>query len=214
MKILPLNRDTSVFQEVNQEYPGLKKINDGPSMYAISQFLTNEECDKLIESTTPRLSTSIVIDPKGKMTTEHRTSETAYLTKIEGNWLSEKVCKLLNIPKNKQEPIQVARYSPGQFYKAHYDSFDEETESGKKCIGNSGQRVATVLIYLNQPSSGGGTNFPHAGIRIKPKKGTALIFFPCSIDGKMDPYTLHSAEDAVDEKWVSQIWVRQNSMLT
>jgi hypothetical protein len=115
----------------------------------------------------------------------------------------------LNISKNKQEPIQVARYFPGQFYKAHYDSFDEETETGKTCIGNSGQRVATVLIYLNQPSSGGGTNFPHAGIRVKPKKGTAIIFFPCTVDGKMDPYTLHSAEDAIDEKWVSQIWIRQ-----
>jgi prolyl 4-hydroxylase len=211
MKILPLDRSNAVFQNVNLEYPGLQKINDGPTMFAINQFLTNEECDKLIQTMTPRLSKSTVVDPQGKMTTGLRTSETAYLTKIEGSWLSEKVCKLLDIPKNKQEPIQVARYSPGQFYKAHYDSFDEETESGRTCIGTSGQRVATVLIYLNQPSSGGGTNFPHAGVRIKPKKGTALIFFPCTVDGKMDPYTLHSAEDAVDEKWVSQIWIRQKS---
>jgi prolyl 4-hydroxylase len=212
MKILPLNRDIAVFQEVNTDYPGLKKINDVPTMYAIHQFLSMEECDKLIEKTTPRLSTSVVIDPKGKISTDVRTSETAYLTKLEGNWLSEKVCKLFNIPKNRQESIQIARYSPGQFYKAHYDSFDEETEAGASCIGNAGQRVATVLIYLNQPSSGGGTNFPHAGIRVKPKKGTAIIFFPCSLDGKMDPYTLHSAEDAIDEKWVSQIWIRQRAI--
>lgn len=209
MKILPLDRSTAVFQEVNLDYPGLKKINDAPNMFAINQFLTEEECDKLITMMTPRLSKSTVVDPKGKMSTELRTSETAYLTKLEGNWLSERVCKILNINKSKQESIQVARYSPGQYYKAHYDSFDEETESGKNCIGTAGQRVATVLIYLNQPSSGGGTNFPHAGIRVKPKKGTAIIFFPCTVDGKMDPYTLHSAEDAVDEKWVSQIWIRQ-----
>jgi prolyl 4-hydroxylase len=212
MKILPLNRDTAIFQEVNLDYPNLKKINDSPNMFAISQFLSNEECDKLIEMTIPRLSKSIVVDPQGKISTDLRTSETSYLTKLEGSWLSEKVCKLLNISKNKQEPIQVARYSPGQFYKAHYDSFDEETESGINCIGKAGQRVATVLIYLNQPSSGGGTNFPHAGIRMKPKKGTAIIFFPCTVDGKMDPYTLHSAEDTVDEKWVSQIWIRQRAI--
>jgi prolyl 4-hydroxylase len=212
MKILPLDRSTAVFQEVNLDYPNVRKINDSPIMYAVSQFLTEEECNKLIETMTPKLRKSEVIDPKGKMTTDLRTSETAYLTKIEGSWLSEKVCKLLNISKNKQEPIQIARYSPGQYYKAHYDSFDEETDSGKTCIGNSGQRIATVLIYLNQPSSGGGTNFPHAGIRVKPKKGTALIFFPCTVDGKMDPYTLHSAEDAIDEKWVSQIWIRQRAI--
>jgi len=212
MKILPLDRSSAVFQEVNLDYPGVQKLNDAPTMFAVRQFLTEEECNKLIEMMTPRLKKSEVIDPKGKMTTDLRTSETAYLTKLEGNWLSEKVCKLLNIPKSRQEPIQVARYSPGQYYKAHYDSFDEETETGKMSIGTAGQRVATVLIYLNHPSSGGGTNFPHAGIRVKPKKGTAIIFFPCTIDGKMDPYTLHSAEDAVDIKWVSQIWIRQKSL--
>ena len=212
MKILPLHRDTAVFQEVNLDYPNVKKINDAPTMFCISQFLSNEECDKLTSLMLPRLSKSIVLDPKGKISTDVRTSETSYLTKLEGRWLSEKVCNLLNIPKNRQEPIQVARYSPGQFYKAHYDSFDEETESGLNCIGNAGQRVATVLIYLNQPSSGGATNFPHAGIRVKPKKGTAILFFPCTVDGKMDPYTLHSAEDAGDEKWVSQIWIRQRAM--
>ena len=44
MKILPLHRETAVFQEVNLEYPNLNKINDSPTMYAINQFLSEEEC--------------------------------------------------------------------------------------------------------------------------------------------------------------------------
>lgn len=33
----------------------------------------------------------------------------------------------------------------------------------------------------------------------------------CVADGKLDPQALHAAEDCgvVDEKWVSQVWLRQ-----
>jgi prolyl 4-hydroxylase len=180
-------------------------------MYAIKDFLTSEECEFVIEEKRLRLKKSEVVAPDAKKATEFRTSETAYFSKKDGNFISDKVTILLNIPEDRQEHVQIARYLPGQFYKAHYDSFDEETETGKECIGRAGQRVATVLVYLNQPSQGGATNFPHAGIRVKPKKGVALVFFPCTINGEMDPLTLHSAEDAGDEKWVSQIWCRQYS---
>lgn len=73
-----------------------------------------------------------------------------------------------------------------------------------------GQRVATVLIYLNTVSEGGGTFFPKLNVRFLPQEGTALVFFPCSIDGSLDPLALHTAENAVDDKWVCQVWVRQN----
>jgi prolyl 4-hydroxylase len=72
-----------------------------------------------------------------------------------------------------------------------------------------GQRVATVLIYLNDVSEGGGTYFPKLDVRFTPKAGRALVFFPCSLDGALDPLALHTAEKAVDEKWVCQVWVRQ-----
>jgi prolyl 4-hydroxylase len=212
MKIIPLDSDTAVFQEVNKEYPGLVQINKTPPMYAIKNFLSDEECDKLIEKAKPELKRSTVVAPDGIKNDEVRTSETCHLNKNEGFWFAEKVSRLLNISRSHQEPVQVARYSPGQFYKAHYDSFNEEIKPGQDAIKLAGQRIATVLIYLNQPSSGGATNFPYLGIRAKPRKGTALVFFPCTVDGKMDPLTLHAAEDAEDEKWVSQIWVRQGKL--
>ena len=211
MKIVPLDRETSVFQEVNKDYPNLFQINIDPPMYAIKDFLSEEECDLLIEKMKPLLKKSEVLTADAKKPTKERTSETAYFSKKDGEFISDKVTKLFGIPEDHQEHVQVARYLPGQFYKAHYDSFDEETEPGKESIGRAGQRIATVLVYLNQPTQGGATNFPHAGIRVKPKKGVALVFFPCTINGEMDPLTLHSAEDAVDEKWVSQIWCRQYS---
>ena len=55
---------------------------------------------------------------------------------------------------------------------------------------------------------GGTTYFNNLDLRIKPKKGMALIFFPAFLNREIDERTLHTAEDVIDEKWVTQLWVR------
>jgi len=81
-----------------------------------------------------------------------------------------------------QEPPQVARYEPGQFYLAHFDAFDVTSGPGRECVATGGQRVATVLIYLNDvpPGCGGETAFPRLGRKFRPVRGTAVVFFPCT----------------------------------
>merc|ERR1712188_298713 len=64
--------------------------------------------------------------------------------------------------------------------------------------------VATVLVYLNDVARGGCTSFSKLGLSIQPKKGTALVFFPASLDGMLDQHYLHAAEPALDLKWVSR----------
>ena len=48
-------------------------------------------------------------------------------------------------------------------------------------------------------------------LEVKPVRGTALVFFPATVDGHLDPRTLHAALPAVDTKFVSQIWIRQGN---
>lgn len=45
---------------------------------------------------------------------------------------------------------------------------------------------------------------------MKPKKGSALIFFPGFMNGELDTDALHAGMPAVDTKWVSQVWLRQS----
>jgi 2OG-Fe(II) oxygenase superfamily len=65
---------------------------------------------------------------------------------------------------------------------------------------------ATVLIYLSGEASvsdeaGGATCFPEIGLRIKPKKGTALLYWS-------KHHLLHYAEKVrVGEKWICQLLV-------
>lgn len=57
------------------------------------------------------------------------------------------------------------------------------------------QRIATILIYLNDVPSGGETHFPklkvrgagkEAGLRVRPASGRALIFFPADLSAVVD----------------------------
>lgn len=131
--------------------------------------------------------------------------------KAEQAWLHEKVEALTTKPRATHEPPQVARYEGGQFYLAHFDAFDMATVPGRECALTGGQRVATVLIYLVDVAEGGGTYFPKIDKRFAPVAGTAVVFFPATVDGKLDPLALHAAEATgpATVKWVSQVWIRQ-----
>jgi len=206
------DRKDAVFQSVNMDFPNVQKGCSDPPLYAIKNFLSEEECKTMIDLASPHLIQSIVTDEK-EYVSDTRTSSTYFYTRETSLWLAERVSKLFNISIEQQEYPQITRYVKGQFYKAHYDHFDISTENGRKNTEIKGQRIATILIYLNTPSEGGGTNFKKMGFRVKPNTGSALIFFPCTLDGRYDPLTLHESEEAVDEKWVCQIWVRQNRFI-
>jgi prolyl 4-hydroxylase len=63
------------------------------------------------------------------------------------------------------------RYLAAQEYKPHYDAFDLSTEDGRRFAQNGGQRVATVLIYLNDVPNGGKTAFQKLGLSVTPRWG-------------------------------------------
>jgi prolyl 4-hydroxylase len=69
------------------------------------------------------------------------------------------------------EDIQVARYYKNGYYKHHFDGDDCD----ESCPIN--QRIATMLVYLKEPTSGGETDFPTINKVVKPKKGDAVFFW-------------------------------------
>lgn len=66
-----------------------------------------------------------------------------------------------------REGIQILQYGKTQEYKCHFDDaqFKEQKEYHRKI---------SVILYLTNDFTGGGTAFPH--ITYKPKPGYALIF--------------------------------------
>lgn len=201
------------FLPINEQYPGLKKINKQPPFYIIDNFLTDKECDDLIQLAKSKqmIVSEVVNENNTGVSSTIRQSNSLYLPYDEVPNIRDKAENLVQRKCTTFEDLQVTKYTENGFYKAHYDSFDPSTEEGKKNMENGGQRIATILIYLNKVEKGGGTYFPKLKKRFIPKKGRAILFFPASLDGKEENLNLHRAEKVHGEKWVSQIWVRQNT---
>ena len=188
------------FLQLNN-FPNLRQVHVNPPIYIVEDFLSPAECEHIIKISEPKLEKSHVVDRVTGQGVTHpsRTSESTYHG-YDLKWLVARIHRLTGIPQNFQEPVQVARYHTGQFYLSHQDALDN--------VGDEGQRVGTVLIYLNDVRKGGGTLFNTLNVRVHPKKGSAAVFFPAKMDGTIDERYLHTAEDASDTKWVSQVWLR------
>jgi prolyl 4-hydroxylase len=188
------------YLELNS-FPKKRLIHNDPPIYVIDDFLSPNECKYIIQMSEKKVEKSLVVDPISGAGVPHpsRTSFSFYHG-YDIKWLVSRVHRLTGIPQENQEPTQVARYLKGQFYQSHLDALDN--------IGKEGQRVGTVLIYLNDVKSGGATFFNELNLRVHPKQGMAVIFFPAKMDGTIDSKALHTAETVDDLKWVSQVWLR------
>ena len=108
-----------------------------------------------------------------------RTSENCWI-EHSANDIVHEVSKrfsiLVQMPIRNAEQYQLVYYKKGAQYKPHFDSFDYETADGKKNWEPGGQRMITVIAYLNDVEEGGETGFPELGINIPPNKGDAVVF--------------------------------------
>ena len=106
------------------------------------------------------------------------------------------------------EPTQVFRYAVGQEFKPHFDFFDPDNPS-HGTLATGGQRIATLLIYLNEDFEGGDTEFPKIGLRFRGRKGDAIFWANLDGAGQPDPLTLHAGlPPTAGEKWILSQWIR------
>jgi prolyl 4-hydroxylase len=194
------------------------KISDSPEVYGCDQFLTDSECDQIIDMAKPTLKRSSVVDAKSLKVVmdSRRTSSGTFLSPYSQLNAIQKIREageeITSLPKENGEPLQVLYYPTGGEYQPHYDYFDKNEEGGILHSKRGGQRVATLLVYLNTPEEGGETVFPKLKIKINPKKGRAVLFYNISSDGTVDPRTLHGGAPVLSgEKWIATLWIREET---
>jgi prolyl 4-hydroxylase len=177
-------------------------------------FLTDAECDHIIEIAGEKVERSQVVGANGESKVDSaRTSNGIFLS----NWANDpivqrmerRIATLTQIPRDHGETMYLLRYLPNQEYKGHFDYFDDKVASH---LGNSGNRIVTTLMYLSDVEEGGSTSFPNADngpVKVKPKKGTAVVFFDYTPDLNPDPQSLHASEPVVrGTKWSLTRWIR------
>lgn len=185
----------------------LRLLHQSPPVLAIDNFFTLEECASIKDTVDGAYQVNSGTFP-GALST--RTSTSWFCNYSEVPTLLAKANHLLNIPLQTMEEPQIVRYRKGQQFSWHYDEIPAPQ------LTNGGQRLATILVYLNDIHSGGGTVFRDlesqgSPLTMQPKRGSALLFFPASLDGRPDDRTLHKGEimDGDDEKWIVQMWIHE-----
>lgn len=186
------------------------------SIEEIDNFLTIEECDKLIEIASVRLEPSRVYTDKEDLNdTQNRKSDQAWLNSSHDPLvvkISEKVAELSKYPIENQEDLQVVKYESGGFFKTHYDACEGTKSFCERMNGDAGPRLVTYIIYLNDDYEGGETIFPYLNKKVIPKKGKCAVFRSTDAEsGKLIRQSLHGGEPVTKgQKWICNKWIREN----
>lgn len=189
--------------------PG-RVLSRNPIVHAVPGFASAAECQWLIAAAGPRLDRAGVYNAASGVD-PGRTNESAPFNFTNGDLIVEvirqRIANQLGAPLGCLEMSQVLHYGVGQEFVLHCDFLDPQAMRDE--IARNGQRVATVLVYLNAEFEGGQTSFPQLRIEHRGGTGDALIFGNVDPAGRPDPRSQHAGcPPTSGEKWVFSQWVR------
>ncbi|KWV92611.1 2OG-Fe(II) oxygenase [Erythrobacter sp. YT30] len=190
--------------------PGAYQIEtDKADMFAIGDFLTPAECERLC----------IMIDLVARPSSLHELGyDAGFRTSYSGDLdpedsfvkgISRRIDDLLGVNPIIGESIQGQRYLPGQQFKPHNDWFYTSEDYWKLERKRGGQRSWTAMAYLNNVEEGGGTHFTELGINIEPKAGVLLVWNNATPEGMPNEALMHAGTPVVKgTKYVITKWYR------
>eukprot|EP01083_Nonionella_stella_P074110 200867_1 len=178
-----------------------------PKVMSISNFLSDFECDHIIELAKPRLKRSTIGDGENIEVSYTRTSTSTFLNRKESeilDWIHRRIADVMKLPEShlwKQvgcEDLQVLHYGVGQQFYDHPDY----------AITSPNMRYLTFLMYLNDVEEGGQTAFRSIDLEVFPKKRDVAIFYSITEDGNADVGSIHAGRPVKKgEKWAAPLWI-------
>jgi len=185
-----------------------------PVLAVLNEVLSPSECTELIEMARGRLKPSTVVDPlSGRdVRTGGRTSFGMFFRPLENPFiarLERRIAEIMNLPPEHGEGLQVLHYPAGAGSEAHFDFLAPTNAANQASIARSGQRISTLVMYLNDVPAGGETVFPAAGWAVSPQRGHGAYFEYSNDFGEVDHASVHSSNAVQSgEKWVAVKWMR------
>ncbi len=180
-----------------------------PRVVLLDHFLSHDECDRLCAAAAPFAPSDLLLNGATGCFDGLRNSQSAsiYATADIVSIIERRISRLTNWPISHGESLQIQRYGVGQQFVPHHDYFPQGTEFYQRQMADGGQRIATLIMYLQQPEKGGATHLVNLGQKFMPRKGSALFFtYP---DPSPQSGTLHAGEPVVaGEKWIATKWFR------
>lgn len=183
--------------------PPAERISERPDVRLFRGAFSAAECDFLILLAEPTYERSLVIMDGRDVPDPIRTSEGSTI-----HWLIEdpathainrRIAALSGTSVEQGEPLHVLRYRPGQQYHPHHD-----------WLPPPNRRVMTTLVYLNEDYEGGETAFVKTGLKVRGRKGDAIVFASSLTGGELDPLSEHAGLPVISgTKYLASRWIRE-----
>jgi prolyl 4-hydroxylase len=185
----------------------------------LDHFLSHFDCQWLVLRAKDNLKPAYVVDgDSGKqIRSEVRDCQYAQLLPDYDDWIlldfERRIAQLTGTHQTCGEMSNILWYQKNEQYKTHYDFFHPKDPGREVAMQDGGQRVRTVLCYLNTPSQGsqgGATAFPRLEKSVNGQQGMLVVFDNTDAQGNPLPLSLHQGV-AVEagEKWLFSKWYRQ-----
>ncbi|XP_076051189.1 prolyl 4-hydroxylase subunit alpha-1 [Oratosquilla oratoria] len=189
-------------------------VHINPTITIFHDILADSEAETIKRLATPRFRRATVQNYKtGELeTASYRISKSSWLKEEESEvvaTVNKRISALTGLNMETAEELQVANYGIGGHYEPHFDYARREEKDAFKSLG-TGNRIATFLFYMTDVEAGGATVFPHLGLSLWPRKGTAAFWHNLHPSGEGDWLTRHAACPVlVGTKWVSNKWIHE-----
>ncbi len=180
-------------------------LSAAPQVTSFPRLFSASECDYLRQLAEPGYRPAIVNTADGRTVRDPiRLSDASTI-----HWLIEDpVVHALNrrlaaasgTAAEQGEAMQILRYRPGQQYRPHLDL----------ARASDNQRVLTALVYLNHDYDGGETSFVKVDLKVKGRKGDAVVFRNDDGARNPDPLSEHAGLAVTrGTKFLASRWIRE-----
>jgi len=186
-----------------------------PNISYYHQLFSHDECDFILNNCHEfKRSLNYSHSEKKSVESDHRTSFTYTNDTRKFSHHNEKIYQTVknkfwqfdNFTIDNFESVQILRYDVSQEFKPHFDYFYKPNDD----VYND--RIATMIVYLNDNYEGGETIFPKVNLTIKPVKGSA-VFFEYKYVHEINMKTLHAGLPVISgTKYITTTWIRPKSI--
>ena len=195
-------------------------LHEDPHICYYDNFVTDEECEFIINVSKPHMKRARVSDKSLDISSYKGRTNESYWIPLNKYDIMKRLCLRIaieiGVPFKHFESFQVIHYTEGQEYKYHYDAYDKNNvEKYQEYCGQRGNRLKTVLCYINDVQEGGGTGFDSIEGRqepliVDPVKGRMVVFQNVHEDGSLHKQSRHAGLPVISgEKWAFNLWVRE-----
>ncbi|XP_057252551.1 prolyl 4-hydroxylase subunit alpha-3 isoform X1 [Pezoporus wallicus] len=188
-------------------------VQTQPYVALYHDFISDAEAETIKRLAGPWLQRSVVASGEKQQKAEYRISKSAWLKDTADpvvRALEQRIGAVtgLDLRPPYAEYLQVVNYGLGGHYEPHFDHATSRKSPLYRM--KSGNRIATVMIYLSAVEAGGSTAFIAANISVPVVKNAALFWWNLHRNGAGAGATLHAACPVLaGDKWVANKWIHE-----